>query len=530
MQDHLRNKLNNLDLVLRSIGQVQGVPAPQPEDGSFPGKPLMLWLESTARCNLRCAKCGHAFDPPDSPRILPRNLPDAVLDDADEYFSAAVKARISGYGEMFLYAKLRHLAERLKHYGCWIEGTTNGVVIDRMEADWLVALGWDQLVVSIDGAEPATMQRLRGADLHKIWSILEYIRDKKIELNLAKPQIVVGFVAQADNIHELPDLVRKLSNLNISYLAVATLHYKKYIPGTDDPYGELYRDFSLGRVGRVEVERLLDESRALALRANIGFGVHFDLDRVYCETAGDKVEEEAPDDLVHLGARMTAQPAGPMQPFYCVYPWTSLFVTARGSTTVCCSMRGDIGTVSGPGDLDRVWNGEPLRQIRSAIARGDVHANCAYCVSRDRHLSSFVDLEAAKAALGGQAPASPGSATVPAQPIFGYVDALDGRLHLRARSRDRVWVSGWVASGKNGAPVREVRLRVEGQPVGTATEFFPRPDVAAHFDRRDLLKCGWRTQISLPVLRPGRYELLVEATDREGISGALAPWPIEIIE
>ena len=79
-----------------------------------------------------------------------------------------MKVRVSGYGEMFLYSRLRSLLERLKRYGCWVEGTTNGVIIDRSEIDWAVELGWDQLVFSIDGVEPETMQRLRGADLNKI--------------------------------------------------------------------------------------------------------------------------------------------------------------------------------------------------------------------------------------------------------------------------------------------------------------------------------------------------------------------------
>src|SRR5439155_3675653 len=154
-------KRENLDLILRTLEQPEAV-----GDGSFIGKPVLLWLESTARCNLRCSKCGHAFDPPGSARTLPRNLADAVVDEADDYFAAAVKVRTSGYGEMFLFSRLRSLVERIKRYECWTEGTTNGVVIDRSEVDWLVDLEYDQLVFSIDGVKPETMQRLRGADLN----------------------------------------------------------------------------------------------------------------------------------------------------------------------------------------------------------------------------------------------------------------------------------------------------------------------------------------------------------------------------
>ncbi len=522
-------KIDNLNRVLRTIGEHSTAPGPDavPEDGSFYGKPLLLWLESTARCNLRCSKCGHSFDPPGEPRSLPRNLADAVVDEADSYFAAAVKARVSGYGEMFLYNRLRSLVERLKKYDCWVEGTTNGVLIDRTEADWVVELGFDQLVFSIDGVEPETMQRLRGADVNKIWDILGYIRRKKEELGKSKPQIVVGFVAQADNLHELPALVRKLTEFDICFLAVNTLHHKKYVPGTNDPYAQLCRDFSLANLDRAEVERLIEEGRRLAQQANIGYGVYIDLDRVYREGA-----EESTEELVTIFGQPQAPPAErqPLRPFYCVYPWTSLFITARGSTSVCCSMQGDVGTVLQSGDIDRVWNGETLRVIRTAISRGEVHPNCAYCVTRNRHLSSFVDLEEAKSALAAQrprpVPVAAEPAPLPLEPIFGFVDTRD----VRVRGGSRVRLAGWIASNRHGAPVRQIKLRLDGRELATVSHFHPRPDVAAYFGKHNLLESGWQTFVDIPALRPGEYNLVVEGTDAEGISGTLAPLPVGITE
>ena len=310
-------------------------------------------------------------------------------------------------------------------------------------------------------------------------------------MNSAKPQIVVGFVAQSDNLHELPGLVRKLSELNICFLAVNTLHYQKYVPGTDDAYGKLYHDYSLARLDRKRVETLIEEGRVLAAQAGIGYGVYIDLDRVYREAA-----EDAADELVTIFTKNESAPRSqePLKPFYCVYPWTSLFVTARGSTSVCCSMRGEVGTVLNSGDLDRVWNGETLRAIRKSIALGEVHPNCTYCVSRNRHLSSFVDLDEARSALvaarGQEAPvqAQAPVAEVPALPIFGYIDTCD----LQSRGRDRVRIAGWVASSRNGAPVRELKLRLHGQDLGAIRDFHARPDVAAYFGRNNLLRSGGR--------------------------------------
>jgi MoaA/NifB/PqqE/SkfB family radical SAM enzyme len=538
---YFQKKRENLDLILRTVGLAPGG-SPAVGDGSFQGKPLLLWLESTARCNLRCTKCGHGYDQPGSARTLPRNLSDAVVDEADEYFAAAVKVRTSGYGEMFLFSRLKSLVERIKKYECWVEGTTNGVVIDRSEIDWVVELGYDQLVFSIDGAEASTMQRLRGANLDRIWDILRYIKEKKEQWNSSKPNIVVGFVAQADNLHELPALVRKLSEFNICFLAVNTLHYKKYVPGTEDKYGKLYHDFSLANLDRSRVEELIGEGRALAEQYGIPCGVYIDLDRVYRDAADDSDLSDAADDdrELNTGELITISPVAEpapapeslpkLQPYYCVYPWSSLYVTARGSTSVCCSMQGDVGTVLNSGDIDRVWNGAPLRSIRQMIAKGEVHPSCAYCVTRNRHLSSFVDLEAVKSALvlqqDPEIPVAASPAATPAQPIFGYFDAPE----VQGRSLEPVRITGWIASGRHGAPVREVKLRLQGQELVTVLKFHARPDVASYYGRKDLLHSGWQVTVNLPRLSPGQYELTAEAMDPDGAAGALGPLLVRIVE
>ena len=530
---YFQRKRDNLELILRTIERYPGTLAsvPESEEGFFAGKPLLLWLESTSRCNLRCAKCGHAADPPGSARTLPRNLSDAVVDEADEYFAAAVKVRTSGYGEMFLYSRLRRLVERIKHFECWTEGTTNGVVIDRSEVDWLVELGYDQLVFSIDGVEPATMRRLRGADLDKIWDILRYIRDKKVQAGSVKPQIVVGFVAQSDNIHELPALVRKLAEFNICFLAVNTLHYRKYVPDSGDLYARMYHECSLSNLDRGDVEALIEAGRTLAEETNIGYGVYIDMDRLYADAAVDAEENEEQGEFINITGQQSAlaPPADSLRPFYCVYPWTSMYITARGSTSVCCSMSGDVGTVVDSGDIDRVWNGPVLREIRRSIARGDVHDQCRYCVSRNRHLSSFVDLEAAKSALAQQEETPPSVQPgpveeAPVELLFGYIDTPE----LEGRRLQRVRISGWTASGRHGAPVRELRLRLEGYELATVTNFHARPDVAAHYGRKDLLHSGWQTLVNLPDLPPGDYQLVAEATDPDGARGTMGPARVRI--
>lgn len=101
-------------------------------------------------------------------------------------------------------------------------------------------------------------------------------------------------------------------------------------------------------------------------QANMGYGVYIDLDRVQGDAADS---DDADNEFISIvNTQAPAPPQATMEPFYCVYPWSSLLpITARGSTTVCCSMQGDVGTVLDSGDIDRAWNGETLREIRQSI-------------------------------------------------------------------------------------------------------------------------------------------------------------------
>ena len=211
---YFRQKRENFQRVLASLKPGDAV-------GPVPAKPLLLHLEITSRCNLRCLKCGHATDPPGTPRTTPRNLPYSVVETLDDYFAAAVMVHTFGYGEMFLYNKLKRLVERLKHHSCVVDGITNGVLIDEPEVDWLVEYGYDQLTFSIDGVKPETMQRLRGVDVEKLWRTLDYMKRRKAETGKKCPGwIVVNFVPHSDNFDEMPDLVRRLSGLDIFFLGV----------------------------------------------------------------------------------------------------------------------------------------------------------------------------------------------------------------------------------------------------------------------------------------------------------------------
>ena len=231
-------------------------PTWRPGRSRRPTSPSSSILEVSSRCNLRCKKCGFAWDP--SLAKSGKDLPWPILSRMDDFFAAAVEVYTFGYGEMFLYPELAPLVTVLKNHGCRLSGVTNGVLIRPADVVWLVATGYDHLAFSIDGATEETMQKLRGASLAKVLHVLQLIHEEKAAAQVELPSIVVNFVAQNDNYPGAPGARAP---------AVAA---RDLLPGRQPaspllrhpgPYAPYYEEFRLGKVPRPEFEAIVDEAR-----------------------------------------------------------------------------------------------------------------------------------------------------------------------------------------------------------------------------------------------------------------------------
>jgi organic radical activating enzyme len=107
---------------------------------------------------------------------------------------------------------------------------------------------------------------------------------------------------------------------------------------------------------------------------------------------------------------------------------------------------------------------------------------------------------------------------VPDVPMFGYIDRLNGTDTFSGRASDRLLFSGWCASTRPETPVCQVTLRAGDFQIGVFRDFYPRPEVAATFDRSDFRMSGWRAHCFLPrTMTPGDYPLVARATDAGGL-------------
>jgi pyruvate-formate lyase-activating enzyme len=314
----------------------------------------------------------------------------------EDFFAAATEVYTFGYGEMFLYPELAPLVTVLKNHHCRVSGVTNGTMIRPADVVWLVATGYDHLAFSIDGSTEETMQTLRGASHAKILNVLRLIHEEKARRQAKLPNIVVNFVAQADNYKELPELARQLAPLSIYFLGVNPLHH---FTGTEDGYGRYYEQYRLGHVPREEFEAVVAE---LAPRpgcreifesfVNPEFewpsrDARPDSASLHVHTAPEAPPEPAatggaeavpsrsegaPGPALPTLPPAVPEPAAGLAPMYCHYPWTTLYLSASGTAKVCCYMAVNEGLGSFTGGGISVWNEPALQSIREHIRDGRV--------------------------------------------------------------------------------------------------------------------------------------------------------------
>jgi MoaA/NifB/PqqE/SkfB family radical SAM enzyme len=417
-------------------------------------KPAQLFLEITSRCNLRCAKCGFAWDPE-----LAKNgkdIPWPVLAKMDDFFAAATEVYTFGYGEMFLYPELAPLITVLKNHHCRVSGITNGTMIRPADVVWLVATGYDHLAFSVDGATEETMDRLRGASHKKIMNVLRLIHEEKQRRQSRAPNIVVNFVAQADNYKELPELARQLAPLGIYFFGVNPLHHFHHPPGG---YADYYEKYKLSHVPREEWEPLVAEAKAIAEGAGMIFENFVNPDfewRAEAAPAGTvplhvHADGTAAAEAAGAGAPVTApipkatstvstNPETGLPSMYCHYPWTTLYLSASGTAKVCCYMgvKEGLGSFTGEGGIAGVWNGPQLQSVREHIREGRVHPACTQCVAHRSFENHAAAMNPIRAELFPPTPPAP-PAPPPVEEVFAEPELTGLRRILR---KFRGWRSG----------------------------------------------------------------------------------------
>ncbi len=321
--------------LLKSRNLAQALASINNNEGRVRSYPYLLAITALTRCNLNCRMC-------DQNHTSSEELPLSVVNKLSKIMPYVQLMNITG-GEPFLYQHIDLFFELCKRFQCSSMVQTNGLLLNKDRAHYLLDRQITAIKVSCDGATKGTYEYIRrGGSFRKLIENLSFLQKLKAERQSVFPALQFNFVAMASNIHELPMLVDMAAQLGVESINVFQL--------------------------RVHKEELIPESL------------------YFYQSAANRYFKEA-KKLAHLrGLNLSLPPLfkrGPMncnalQEDRCTAPWGDLTVNVNGSAAICCGGAGPAGNLNEL-SLDEVWNHPRRVKIRETVNTPNQLEVCNNC-------------------------------------------------------------------------------------------------------------------------------------------------------
>lgn len=301
-----------------------------------PAQIMSAQIEITLRCNLACPMCENP--------LIQENKGDMTFEQFKgilDQMPHLISLNLTGIGESLVNKDVWRMLEYAKSKGIYTWFTTNGTLLTEGISGKLIAIGVDELVISFDGANSETFDKVRfGARFDDVVEKLERLQKIKKELGSSSPKLAFGITVVRDNLAEVPDIVRIAAGLGIEETIVGTglvrLDSRDAIHDPKTP-----------RPTNRQIQEIVNEAVQIGRERGVKATV------AVPETAKGKECN-------------------------CIKPWTTCYITKDGSFFPCCEVTqrripreqlveyalGNVIT----GKLSDFWNGEAYQKLRRGIS------------------------------------------------------------------------------------------------------------------------------------------------------------------
>jgi MoaA/NifB/PqqE/SkfB family radical SAM enzyme len=350
----------------RFLPDVYRLPEGQKRTPDVQFYPSVIFIEVTNRCNLLCQTCPRThFDR--------EPLKSLTLDEfarIAEQFPNMRQAELHGIGEPLLNRHLPQIIRYLKDRGVRVVTNSNGTLLTEQWQKDLVESGLDDYRCSIDGAEPETYARIRGADLlDKLVRGLGGLVETRERLKADNPHISIWCVATRDNLVEMPELIRLAATIGVPEVYLQRMVYFAHEP--EQQLGMAKKDLAIfGANGSEDEIKFQEQVISECERLSKALGVKF-------RASG------ARDPRNSLAAARAAD-FTPWQA--CMRPWTTAYVTANGNCLPCCISpfaTHDYESLVMGNLLEQpfaeIWNNPLYQKWRADLLSVSPHKACAGC-------------------------------------------------------------------------------------------------------------------------------------------------------
>jgi len=304
--------------------------------GNIPNTPIFLMMEATTRCNLNCIMCEHR-------NLTHKNISELSFEEVKKIINKIPyrgSVTIAGIGEPFCNKDFMKIIKFCKEKGLKVVFPSNFTLLNTEKISELVSLGVDEIIVSFDGATKKTYESIRvGANFEKVILNIKELSKIKKEHNKKVPRLIVQFVEQENNVHEIPLLLKLCSKLGVDEVTIAPLVDLKKPPAKEI------------------IKKKKQETKVQKLAKRLRIKLH------------------------------NVQSAQPLNK--CNWPFLGVFITSEGYVLPCCQVtqrgfsrdflnRNSFGNIL-KRDFKEIWFSKKYREFREQIKKGKAPLLCKNC-------------------------------------------------------------------------------------------------------------------------------------------------------
>ncbi len=327
----VRNWAVRAPLLYASIWRCRGFAPPKEVD-----------LKPTLRCNLRCKMCfQRRLSDEDRKRALMEELPTGryltLLRELAEFGTKRI--HVVGGGEPLMrddILEIMHAVKELRMEGVL---TTNGTLLDERIARFMVDVGWDVAMFSVDAPTPDAYGEIRGSPrfFEKVVSAMRMLTELKRGERRVKPLLQIHCVVTNLNNTLLEDMVELAYRVGAQILT-----FDKYYP--EDP--------SLIIDDR-DIPETLEHLKRAALKAE-RYGILVNVEEFL------SMYKKPPSGVI------------------CYRPWLSADINHNGDVVPCCYSEEVMGNIKEK-SFREVWDGEKYNELRKMFKEGRFPDFCKDC-------------------------------------------------------------------------------------------------------------------------------------------------------
>ncbi|HOE96144.1 MAG TPA: radical SAM protein [Candidatus Sumerlaeota bacterium] len=310
-------------------------------DDEMRARPTKVQTAVSTTCNLKCPLCLRESMGIRENLFMDFGEFERKLPELEE----AACVSLFGLGEPFLHPRFFEFVEACKARRISVATSTHGMSLTPEVRERLVAVGLDDLHISMDGTTRAVFERLRaGAKFDTVVEQVTALAALKRERGVDRPRLNVNMTLSKYNVRQAPAMARlahRMGCQSVSYSSAVA-----YKPEDED----------ISVLDTPIIERMLQRAKVLADRLGLGFSFWRQKAVGY---RGELYDQTSAYGCVQLNGDMTIERNGRMK--------------------MCCYIEEDIEDVWGEGPA-AAFNGPNMRAARRKLREGRVRTECQGCL------------------------------------------------------------------------------------------------------------------------------------------------------